>query len=203
MTPDKEKLVIARAKKGEMLAFEEIVTAYEKRVFVLALRSCGNEEDARDISQEVFLKVYRSIQSFREESGLSTWIYKIATNICIDFSRKNSKHSKNTTNIDEDENVRQIQDLDTNNQPETAFENAVMRKEINDALAKLSSEHRNIIVLRDVSGLSYTEIATVIGASEGTVKSRISRARKNLQQILCKSGNFTGTGTSKQTERGR
>ncbi len=201
MTTQEEKALVARAQKGEMSAFEDLVTAYERRVFVLAYRSSNNEEDARDITQEVFLRVYRSLHRFRGDSSFSTWIYRVTMNICVDFARKNAAGPQTITILDDEEQEKPIPDTNITHQPEAAFENTVLREEIQLALAGLSQEHRSIVLMRDVAGLSYEEVGKAVGINVGTVKSRLARARKNLRDILCQSGNLTICDTSKQTER--
>lgn len=204
MEKREEKLLVARAKKGEMQAFEEIVTAYERRVYLLAFRSCGNEQDARDVSQEVFLRVYRSIDGFRGESRLSTWIYRITMNICIDFARRQSTAPQTTALEGEEERGIAFPDSNPAHQPEAMADASVLREEIQVALEALSQEHRTIVLLRDVYGLRYDEIAEQLQITEGTVKSRLARARKNLREILLSRGNIEAPSTSKQTEeRGR
>lgn len=200
MTANDEKLLVSRARRGELAAFEELVTAYERRVYVLALRSCGNEQDARDIMQEVFLRVYRSLANFRGDSGFSTWIYRITANICVDFARRGAAAPQVAPLQDEDEMGRALPDMDYTHQPEAAAEARELREEIRAALGELSEEHRTIVLLRDVSGLRYDEIARVLQLTEGTVKSRLARARKNLREILLQRGNIAAPSTSKQAE---
>lgn len=200
MTANDEKLLVSRARRGELAAFEELVTAYERRVYVLALRSCGNEQDARDIMQEVFLRVYRSLASFRGDSGFSTWIYRITVNICVDFARRGAAAPQTAPLHDEDETGRALPDTDYTHQPEAVAEASELREEIRAALGELSEEHRTIVLLRDVSGLRYDEIARVLQLTEGTVKSRLARARKNLREILLQRGNIVAPSASKQAE---
>lgn len=201
MTAKEEKTLVARAKKGEMDAFEELVTAYERRVYALALRSSGSEEDAKDISQEVFLRIYRAIDSFRGESGFSTWVYRITMNICVDHARRGSTAPPTLSLVDEDAHETPLPDPDPAHQPELAAENAALREELQTALDELTDDHRQILLLRDVSGLHYDEIAHVLKLSEGTVKSRLARARRCLREILIRRGNIALPTASKDTER--
>lgn len=183
-----------------MQAFEALVTAYEHRVYALALRSSGNEHDAHDIAQEVFLRVYRSLGSFRGDSGFSTWIYRITMNICVDFARRSAAAPQLAVLDGEDETARTLPDGNLSHQPETAAEAAELRDEIQSALAELSEEHRTIVLLRDISGLTYHEIAHTLQLTEGTVKSRLARARKSLREILLRRGNIVAPSASKQAE---
>ena len=192
-----EKVLLQRAKKGEMAAFESLVTAYERRVYSLALRSTGSEADAADITQEVFLRAYRSLDTFRGESGFSTWLYRITVNLCVDLARKN-----NPAESLDDEQALEAPETRGAYQPETALANSELRRELDAALSLVSEEHRKIVILCDVAGMSYADIAAALELEEGTVKSRLARARAALRKILIERGNISLPSASKQTERG-
>ena len=194
-----EKVWIQRAQKGDAAAFEQLVTAYERKVYALALRSTGSEADAADLTQEVFLRAWRSLNSFRGDSTVSTWLYRITMNICIDFSRKKSLQL--VPLADEEGNELPLPDRRTTNSPEAALENQELSHELNTALKQLTPEHRQAILLRDVSGLTYQEIGRMLALEEGTVKSRLARARRNLRNILIKRGNISLPSASKEHER--
>lgn len=194
-----EKVWIQRAQKGDAAAFEQLVTAYERKVYALALRSTGSEADAADLTQEVFLRTWRSLNSFRGDSTVSTWLYRITMNICIDFSRKKSLQL--VPLADEEGNELPLPDRRTTNSPEAALENQELSRELNTALKQLTPEHRQAILLRDVSGLTYQEIGRMLALEEGTVKSRLARARRNLRNILIKRGNISLPSASKEHER--
>ncbi len=194
-----EKVWIQRAQKGDAAAFEQLVTAYERKVYALALRSTGSEADAADLTQEVFLRAWRSLNSFRGDSTVSTWLYRITMNICIDFSRKKSLQLVPLS--DEEGNELPLPDRRTTNSPEAALENQELSRELNTALKQLTPEHRQAILLRDVSGLTYQEIGRMLALEEGTVKSRLARARRNLRNILIKRGNISLPSASKEHER--
>ena len=180
-----------------MAAFESLVTAYERRVYSLALRSTGSEADAADITQEVFLRAYRSLDTFRGESGFSTWLYRITVNLCVDLARKN-----NPAESLDDEQALEVPETRGAYQPETALANSELRRELDAALSLVSEEHRKIVILRDVAGMSYADIAAALELEEGTVKSRLARARAALRKILIERGNISLPSASKQTERG-
>ena len=186
MTPERrehgldDKHILARARRGELDAFEELVRRYEKRVYVIALRSSGNPEDAADITQEVFLRAWRSIENFRGDSGFSTWLFRITMNICVDHARHRPQTTTRTTEDDEERPIH-----DTAPTPEEQLDNRELGRELAAALAEISEEHRRIVLLRDVSGMSYSEIAEILEISEGTVKSRIA-----LRRILLQRGNI-------------
>ena len=194
-----EKVWIQRAQKGDAAAFEQLVTAYERKVYALALRSTGSEADAADLTQEVFLRAWRSLNSFRGDSTVSTWLYRITMNICIDFSRKKSLQLVPLS--DEEGNELPLPDRRTTNSPEAALENQELSRELNTALKQLTPDHRQAILLRDVSGLTYQEIGRMLALEEGTVKSRLARARRNLRNILIKRGNISLPSASKEHER--
>lgn len=199
-----EQASIRLAKEGDEQAFEALVTAYERKVYNYALRSTGNEQDAMDITQEVFLRVFRSLSGFKEESSFSTWLYRITFNICIDFSRKNAKRNENSLSLDgEAADGKELELLDERHAPEAAYDRKELREEIAGAILRLSEQHREVLVMREISGLSYAEIAEVLELEEGTVKSRIARARENLRKIIVATGNIFGPKASNTHERGR
>jgi len=181
-----EKSLLIKAKSGDIEAFEQLVEVYEKKVFNIALRMIGNYDDANDIAQEVFIRVYKSLGGFKEQSAFSTWIYRITTNVCLDELRK--RKNKKVVYIDEDvksddgEIKRQFEATEPT--PEIVAEKNYVRQVVNDAIQKLSEEHRTVIILRDIQGFSYEEIAKITKCPEGTVKSRINRARQALKDIL-------------------
>lgn len=196
-----EKHILARARRGDLHAFEELVRLYEKRVYAVALRSSGSPEDAADITQEVFLRAWRSIESFRGDSGFSTWLFRITMNLCVDFARhKHAQPQIQPLVIGEEDSERPIPD--TAPTPEEHLDNRELGRELAAALDEVSEEHRRIVLLRDVSGLSYTEIAEVLEISEGTVKSRLSRARIALRTVLLRRGNLLPSAASNDTKGG-
>lgn len=195
-----EKVLLARAKKGEIAAFESLMTAYENRIYSLALRSTGSEQDAADITQEVFLRVWKNLDSFHGDSSLSTWLYRVTSNLCVDFARKKAAEGMPTSIDDEESPAADLADSSRMAQPEAAAENSELREELQFALAQLSEEHRRVVLLRDVAGMTYTDIARTLGLEEGTVKSRLARARASLRKILLERGNISLSASSKQAE---
>ena len=195
-----EKVLLARAKKGEIAAFESLMTAYENRIYSRALRSTGSEQDAADITQEVFLRAWKNLDSFRGDSSLSTWLYRVTSNLCVDFARKKAAEGMPTSIDDEESPAADLADPSRMAQPEAAAENSELREELQFALAQLSEEHRRVVLLRDVAGMTYTDIARTLGLEEGTVKSRLARARASLRKILLERGNISLAASSKQAE---
>ena len=189
-----DKHIVAQARRGELSAFEELVTRYEKRVYAIALRSSGSPEDAADITQEVFLRAWRSMKDFRGDSGFATWLFRITMNQCVDYARhKQSQPPTQPLVQGEDDEERELPLPDTAPSPEEHLENSELGRELAAALDEVSDEHRRIVLLRDVSGMSYTE---------STVKSRLSRARIALRKILLKRGNLFHLPSSKDMEGG-
>jgi len=196
--------LVRRLQKGDDAAFEEFVSAYEKKIYTLALRQTGNHQDAQDITQEVFLRVYRNVNNFREESRLSTWIYQITMNACIDAARRRARRVEVTPMYTDEDGEEQVpMELpDESYAPEKVYEQTALRDQIREGLAHLTEEHRRILILRDINGLSYTEIGEVLGLSEGTVKSRLFRARDRMCTFLRAHGNIPASAASKEAERG-
>ena len=191
MTREEEYAVIRRVCAGDTDAFEALVTAYQKQVYNLALRTVGNEEDAADMTQEAFLRAYRSLGSFRGDSKFSVWLYRLTTNICIDFLRSRGRRSTvSLTAADEDEEPQELDVADDRFDPVQSLERAELRRAVQRGLASLPEDYRRILMLRELSGLSYAEIGQVLRLEEGTVKSRLFRARKKLCDFLRKDGNL-------------
>ena len=191
MTREEEYAVIRRVCAGDTDAFEALVTAYQKQVYNLALRTVGNEEDAADMTQEAFLRAYRSLGSFRGDSKFSVWLYRLTTNICIDFLRSRGRRpTVSLTAADEDEEPQELDVADDRFDPVQSLERAELRRAVQRGLASLPEDYRRILMLRELSGLSYAEIWQVLRLEEGTVKSRLFRARKKLCDFLRKDGNL-------------
>ena len=195
-----EKELVALAVKGDNYAFEQIVTMFEKKVYNMALRYTADPQDALDICQEVFLRVYRFLPRFKGDSTLSTWIYRITMNVCHDTTAKktNIYELSLDSGTNNDEPTSEIADLRFD--PENEFEKKQTRELIARGITMLDSDHRDAIIMRDINGMSYDEIAYALGVSQGTVKSRISRAREKLKNFLIKNGNFFAQNQSKYNE---
>ena len=195
-----DKHILAQARRGELDAFEELVRRYEKRVYAIALRSAGSPEDAADITQDVFLRAWRSIESFRGDSGFSTWLFRITMNICVDHARHRQTQPQTMALTNDEDEERPIPA--TAPTPEEQLDNSELGRELAAALDEVSEEHRRIVLLRDVSGMSYTEIAEILEISEGTVKSRLARARIALRKVLLQRGNILPPASSNQVKGG-
>ncbi len=180
-----ETALIDQCRGGNSSAFEKLVGLYEKKVYNLAFRMVGNHEDASDIAQEAFLKVYTSLDQFRGESSFSTWLYRVVSNACLDELRRRARHkvvSIDTPVSPEDPSPRQIPSNDP--EPGHRIEKAEVRESVQQGIKELPDDHRIILVLRDIQGLSYEEIAQILNMPLGTVKSRLNRARLGLRDRL-------------------
>ncbi len=175
-----------KAASGDINAFETLIIKYEKTIYNVALRMMTSPEDAKDVSQNVLIKIYNNISHFKGDSLFSTWIYRITVNTCIDEIRKNKRRSEISID-DEDTGVgRIIQDTGSN--PEQSVIESEGYNSIIEAINDLPEEYKTVITLRDIEGFSYSDIADITECSLGTVKSRISRARGKLKELLLEKG---------------
>ena len=184
---DEQKL-IALAQQGDQSAFEQLLDRYQKPVYHQALRLVGNPEDAADVTQEVFLKVWKHLPSFRGESSFATWLYKLTDNTALDLIRREKKR-RGDSSLDDEENPV-LSPVDPAPTPQQTVERQELQQAVAEGLRQLSEEHRRILVMREINGLSYEEIGEILGLSPGTVKSRLARARISLAKFLQKTGNF-------------
>lgn len=188
---------------GDFNAFEDIVRAYEKNVYNIALRMSGSREDALDISQEAFLKAYRSLRSFRGESKFSVWLYRIVSNTALDYLRTRARRAADSLSVeDESGESAELAIADESQSPETLLERKLTREALQRGLNSLPEDQRKILLLREIEGFSYEEIGKILSIESGTVKSRIFRARKKLCEFLAADGNISAPSSSKKTRGG-
>lgn len=181
--PSSDLELVRRFVAGDGTAFEQIVRTHQHRVFAVCRRMLGNAADADDAAQDVFLKAFNGLRGFRPEAALATWLYRIAVNACIDRRRRPFFRALLRRVADgAGEEVVDVPSRDPS--PERLLEAKQIARAIDAALARLSPKLRAAIVLKELEGLSYEEIAEVLEVSLGTVKSRISRARDELQRLL-------------------
>lgn len=182
--------LISRCQKADVAAFNEIVGRYKGRIYNYLYRMTGNAEDAEDLTQETFVRMYTGIASFRADATLSTWLFRIAGNLCVDAFRRNKKAREMTRSLDapmpgDDEEHCATRDVpDMSLAPETVFARKELAGQIQLALQKLPPKLRSAVVLHDVEGLAYEEIAATENIPLGTVKSRIFNARVALREQL-------------------
>ena len=184
-----EAQLVDRARRGDAQAFRTLVERHQRRVYALALGFLKDPDEARDIAQEAFLKVYRHLPTFQGTASFYTWLYRITVNLCIDLRRKagrgnqvefDEKVAREEVGSPADELSSQRLGFD----PARALHNTELRGRITTALGKLSEQHRAVLLLREVDGLSYKEIADVLECPEGTVMSRLFHARRQMQELL-------------------
>ena len=199
MTKEEELALLLRAQEGDGAAFEALVRAHEATVYHLALRQLGSREDAEDAAQEVFLKAYTSLKSFRGESRLSVWLYRITNNVCVDMLRRR-RETVSLSIEDEDGEPMEMEIADARFDPAALAERKDLREQVGEALRQLPPDAREILLLRELGGQRYDEIAETLSLDIGTVKSRIFRARKKLCALL--EGNFSADRASKEKKGG-
>lgn len=198
-----EKEIIERVLAGENDAFGKLVEAYQDRVYNLALRMCGNREDAFDLAQEAFFRAWRGMSGFQFESAFSTWLFRLTTNVCLDFLRaKKRKPTVSLTTVDDSDEETQLELPDLTQNPEALLLAAEDRALVARALNELPVEYRQILTMRAINDMSYAEIGAVLKLREGTVKSRLSRARFALRNNLLQIGNKLDAKSSIPTKGG-
>ncbi len=198
-----EREIIEKVRQGDNQAFEVLVERYQTKVYNLALRMCGNEDDAFDLAQDAFIRAWKSLGSFQFESAFSTWLFRLTSNLCLDYLRaKKRRAAVSLTMTGEEDEQAQLDVPDPAMTPEEAVLASEDKAILMEAINSLSADYRQIITLRAINDLSYAEIARILQIQEGTVKSRLSRARAELKNKLLQIGNKKKKKPSTLTERG-
>jgi RNA polymerase sigma-70 factor (ECF subfamily) len=185
-----EAQFVARLVARDESAFNELVVTYERRVFALVFRMLGRRDEAEDLAQEVFVQVFKAIEQFRGESKLSTWIYRIAVNLCKNRTKYLARrHAGDQDDVDamaERVPLSRAKGATVGDvsRPDELVEGMQLEVVVKRAIAQLEPEFREVLILRDVEDLSYEEIAAITGLPDGTVKSRIHRARAQLRALV-------------------
>ena len=182
MTADDNRL-ISECKAGNSAAFGTLVSRYEDRLFNTVVRLVDNAEDARDVVQEAFLHAYQSLHAFKGDSLFFTWLYRIAVNTAISMKRK-KRHVLRIQPGGEDKNTIDPLDPSESTQPGHSLEMAEEERKVHDALSKLSEEHRAVLILKDMEGMKYEDMAEVLGVPIGTIRSRLHRARLEIRELF-------------------
>lgn len=183
-------MLMQRCKRRDAAAFDEVVSRHKGRIHSYLSRMLGGSEDAEDLTQEVFVRMYQSLDSFRSEASLTTWLFRIANNLCIDHFRRNKKHRAIAYSLDEplgasgEEGGPGREIADTGSEPYRALANLELSEHLEAAIGTLPEKLRAVLLLHDVEDVPYDEIARIVGCPLGTIKSRLFNARAQLRQQL-------------------
>lgn len=188
MTDVAQQLII-RSQAGDVEAFETLIKQHQVIAYNIAYRILGDQEDAKDAAQEALIKVFKNLPGFKAESQFSTWLYRIVVNTCTDYMRKHRKITTVSTDkgLETEEGTLQTELPDERMAPEVVFEQTELKQKVQAAISALPEQNRTVIVLRDVQGMSYDVIASMLDLPVGTVKSRINRGRDMLKKLLIES----------------
>jgi RNA polymerase sigma-70 factor (ECF subfamily) len=176
--------LIDRFKKGETSVFEQLVLKYQDRIYNLCCHMIASVHDAEDAAQDTFIKAYQNLNNFRPEASFYTWLYRIAVNTCIDYKKRPFLES--IFKISDEGKEFTLEQASCEPSPEELYESKQLKLILHKSLEKLSLKLRTVILLREIEGLSYEEIAYILDVSMGTVKSRISRGREELRESMRK-----------------
>ncbi|MBP1757946.1 MAG: polymerase subunit sigma [Firmicutes bacterium] len=197
-----DQLLVKLAREGDQDAFAQLVQLYQRPIYNLAFRMTGNPEDAEELTQTAFLNAWRGLGRFQEDATFFTWLYRLATNACIDFLRHEKRRFTvlQTVSLDDEERQTAAYLPDYKNAPEERALQRDLHETLSKAMQALSHEHREILIQREIDGLSYQEIAELLDLELGTVKSRIARARLALRRILEAQGNYFERSASEEAK---
>lgn len=181
--------LVEKCRRGESQAFDQLVIKYQKRIFNLTYRMLGNYEEANDLAQETFIRAYKKLGSFRKEASFYTWLYRLASNLCKNklrqWQRQGQFQTQSLHNPVGDGQRELINCIsDQTDGPDKILEKKDLEQCVQRAIDSLQEDHRLVVILRDIQGLSYQEVAAILGCQEGTVKSRLHRARDELKERL-------------------
>ena len=184
--PTEEQILVGKAQKGDMGAYDELVRRYQERIYATIYHMTSNHEDANDLTQETFIKAFQALKSFKGGSSFYTWVYRIGVNKTINFLKQRKNRSHMSLN-DLDFNAEHDPDLValiSDRTPRRDVNLAELQEKLNEAMQKLSESHRLVVALHDVQGLPHDEIAEIMNCNIGTVRSRLFYARQQLQAYL-------------------
>ena len=181
-----EALLIADLCEGDETALAPLVEKYKRMVYRLAMQITKNHADADDVMQETFIKVYRSIRTFRKDAAFETWLYRIAVNEALNFVKRRERQRESTLETASEADYEAITRYRAQiaNDPHVHAEKAELRHHVTEAVNSLSLKHRTVVILHEFEGLTHAEIASILNCSEGTVRSRLHYARKKLRTLL-------------------
>ncbi len=184
--PDEDKSLVERAQKGDTTAFDQLVVKHSPRLYGLVYHMTSNHEDTHDLLQDVFAKAYRSLKRFRGNSSFYTWIYSIAVNMSLNFLKKRGRHRKLSLD-DMDAGVQftdEYLEATAGTTPVQEVNIHELQERLNMAMQQLSEDHRAVVTMFDIQGMPHAEISKILGVSEGTVRSRLFYAHRQLQNYL-------------------
>lgn len=178
--------LIARSRAGDASAFDELIVKYSPRLYGLVYNMTSNHEDTNDLMQDIWAKAYRSIAGFRGKSSFYTWIHSIGVNMTINFLKKrNRRYHLSLDDVDANvQNDKEFIELTASSTPVRDADLGELQKRLNEAMQKLSHDHRAVVTMFDIQGMPHAEIAKILGTSEGTVRSRLFYAHRQLQNFL-------------------
>ncbi|HEY3377890.1 MAG TPA: sigma-70 family RNA polymerase sigma factor [Armatimonadota bacterium] len=200
VSAQQEYALVRRVQAGDDAAFDRLVELCSGRVYSLALRMVGNADDAQDIAQEAFVRVYQALPRFRQDAAFSTWLYRIVVNTCHDELARRPRRPVSVSELTSDDEMPSPLDLaTTDDTPETALLQRERQRALETALAELPAQARMVIILHDIQGLSYQEMAEILHAELGTIKSRLNRARNQMREKIYQSRELFNLETSQSS----
>jgi len=186
-----DAVLVERCRQGDSAAMERLILKYQNRIYNVILKMCANADDAAELTQETFVKVIENIGKFEGRSGFYTWAFRIAVNLTLNYRKRSVKLAFRSLDADDDEHDRQAKEAlkqfladDSSPDPAVVAANNELCRIVVKSLGELDDSQRAVVVLRDIEGMNYAQIADVLDVELGTVKSRLSRARSNLKEIL-------------------
>jgi RNA polymerase sigma-70 factor (ECF subfamily) len=186
-----DTVLVEQCRRGDPTAMEQLILKYQNRIYNVILKICANPDDAAELTQDTFVKIIENIGRFERRSSFYTWAFRIGVNLTLNYCQRNAKHGFSSLDADDREHSQQgtaqlKKFLSDNSSPDPAMvaQNKELGEIVVETLMKLDDAQRTVVVLRDIEGMNYAEIANVLGVELGTVKSRLSRARSNLRQLL-------------------
>ena len=186
-----DAVLVRQCRRGDSAAMERLVLKYQNRIYNIVLRICANPDDAAELTQETFVKIIENLNTFEGRSSFYTWAFRIAVNLTLNYCQRNAKLVLRSLDAEEEQHDRQARQVlkeflsdESSPDPAATAQNKELYEVALKALTKLDDAQRTVIVLRDIEGMSYTRIAEVLDVELGTVRSRLSRARSKLRQIL-------------------
>ena len=187
LNPDPDKELVERSQNGDTRAFDELVRKYTPKLYGLVYNMTSNREDTADLLQDIFAKAYRSLKRFQGKSTFYTWIYSISVNMTLNHLKKRGRYTKVSLD-DVDSGIENDPDFikitSGGNSPVREANIHELQKRLNEAMMKLSEDHRTVVTLYDIQGLQHADISKILGVSEGTVRSRLFYAHRQLQNYL-------------------